>query len=169
MRKRVSAGSCSTSGSTSLCLRGRRQPSPSASMPRSTRQRSNKCPSLEHHQSAGRTRGGVEDRVAREARTFGRYLDGGLRRLVGLLSCCCGLAAPRVFATNFPPISTRYPLPSHSVHSIPAINPVPRHRSHGMGTFSFIGCLAENVGGDRFGLVVASTAVAGRWGLGLVF
>ena len=74
--------------------------------------------------------------------TFGRYLDGGLRRLVGLLPCCCGLAAARFCATNFPPISTRCPLPSHSLHSIPAINPVPRHGSHGMGTFSFIGCLA---------------------------
>ena len=78
-----------------------------------------------------------------ERRTFGRYLDGGLRRLVGLLPCRCGLAAARVCATNFPPLRTRWPLPSHSLHSIPAISPVPRQRSHAMGTFSFIGGLAE--------------------------
>jgi hypothetical protein len=37
----------------------------------------------------------------------------------------CGLAAAWVCAINFPPISTRCPLPRHSAHSIPAISPVP--------------------------------------------
>jgi hypothetical protein len=77
-----------------------------------------------------------------ERRTFGRCLDGGLRRLVGLLSRRCGLAAAGVCATNFPPISTRCPLPPHSLHSVPAISPVPRQGSHGIGIFSFIGSLA---------------------------
>jgi hypothetical protein len=36
-------------------------------------------------------------------------------------------------------MTTRYPLPAHSRHSIPATNPVPRQPSHGIGIFSFIG------------------------------
>jgi hypothetical protein len=56
---------------------------------------------------------------------FDRRLDAALEWLIGLLPHRCGLAAAWVCAINFPPISTRCPLPPHSVHSIPAISPVP--------------------------------------------
>jgi len=47
-----------------------------------------------------------------------------------------------VGAVILPPITTRCPLPPHSLHSIPAFIPVPWQRSHGTGTFSIVGGLA---------------------------
>ena len=91
----------------------------------------------------------IGDKAA--ANYLGRRPDGGLGRLVGLLPHRCGLATAWVCAANFPPISTRCPLPPHSVHSIPAISPVPPQLSHGIGTFSFIDLLAAPMDGCRPG------------------
>ena len=68
-----------------------------------------------------------------------RLRDAGVGRLSAASLRCRGC---RICATNFPPIRTRCPLPSHSLHSMPAVSPVPRQSSHGMGTFSFIGGFA---------------------------
>src|SRR5262245_65546587 len=79
---------------------------------------------------------GVKDNRPAHRCRFG--LAGGLGRSLGLLSCRCGLAATRVCDNSLPLINTRWPLPPHSVHSTPAISPVPWQGSHGIGTFSAI-------------------------------
>jgi hypothetical protein len=63
-------------------------------------------------------------------------------RLAGFPRHRLRLSSGFVGAAALPPITTRCPLPPHSLHSIPAFIPVPWQRSHGTGTFSIVGGLA---------------------------
>jgi hypothetical protein len=63
-------------------------------------------------------------------------------RLAGFPRHRLRLSGGFVGAAILPPITTRCPLPPHSLHSIPAFIPVPWQRSHGTGIFSIVGCLA---------------------------
>src|SRR5271154_7070333 len=49
---------------------------------------------------------------------------------------CCGLSCRT--GVGFPLMNMRYPLPRHSMHSLPSRSPEPRQGSHGAGSFSFI-------------------------------